>query len=63
MIGRMSGRGIVVVGECPFREVSVGEVSFRESIRRETVLRESVSLGSVHGKVSVEELSENQFIN
>ena len=63
MIGRMSGRAIVVVGKCPFRKVFVGEVSFRESIRRETVLRESVSLGSVHGKVPVEELSENQFIN
>ena len=50
-------------GGCPFREVSVGEVSGWESIRRGTVLRGSVSLGSVHKEVSVDQMSQYQFIS
>ena len=50
-------------GGCPFREVFVGEVSGWESIRRGIVLWGSVSLGSVHREVSVEEMSEYQFIS
>ena len=52
-----------VAGLCPFMEVSVGEVSGQESIRGGTVLRGSVSLGSVHSEVSIEEMSEYQFIS
>ena len=63
MVGRMSSRGNVVGRKYPFREFSIREVSDRESIRRGNVLRESVSLQSVHGEVSVEELSGYQFIS
>ena len=52
-----------VAGLCLFREVSVGEVSGQESIRGGTVLWGSVSLGSVHSEVSIEEMSEYQFIS
>ena len=63
MFGRMSGRGNVLGGKCPFREESIGEASGRKNIRRGSVFREIVSLGSVHGEVSVEELSGYQFIS
>ena len=63
MFGRMSGRGNVLGGKCPFREVCIREVSDRGNIHQGSVLRKIVSLESVYGEVSVKELSGYQFIS
>ena len=52
MVGEMSVRGNVLVGECP-----IGEVSVRGNVHRGSVRRGSVSQGIVLGEVSVVELS------
>ena len=57
----MSGHGNVVGNV--FREVSVEEVSCRVNIHWGTILGGSVSLSSIYKEVSVEELSECQFIS
>ena len=59
----MPGQRNIVCWKGPVREVTVREESRKESIRWGTVFWESLSLKSVHGKVSVGELSGYQFIS